>query len=133
MAPTVAGELVIFVNERTLLSVAIPVQLADRLFTEFPERVHNLLRTIGVSIDVALRECTELETVVLARTENRSVVGSLNEIALHYQLIAQRDSGRRKLSLSAVDRQPSRYLHGPLNYVHPADIAAEILTKQYGP
>jgi len=128
---TVAGDIIVFANERSLLSVAIPVQMVDRLFTEFPGRVYNLLRMIGVSTDVALRECAELETVVLARTKSRSVLGSLNEIALHYQLIAERDSGRGTLSLSAVERQLSRYLHGPLNYVHPADIAKQILTERY--
>ena len=121
-----------FWNERSLLSVAIPVQMVDRLLTEFPTRVYNLLRMIGVSTDVALRECAELETVVLARTKSRSVLGSLNEIALHYQLVAERDTGRGTLSLSAVERQLSRYLHGPLNYVHPADVAAQILTERYG-
>ena len=129
---TVAGDLIVFANERSLLSVAIPVQMADRLFTEFPARVYNLLRMIGVPTDVALRECAELESVVLARTESRSVLGSLNEIALHYQLVAERDSGRGTLSLSAVERRLSQYLHGPLNYVHPADIATQILTERYG-
>jgi len=60
------------------------------------------------------------------------VLGSLNENALHYQLVAERDSGRGTLSLSAVERQLSRYLHGPLNYVHPGDIATQILTEHYG-
>ena len=129
---TVAGDIIVFANERSLLSVAIPIQMVDRLFAEFPARVYNLLRMIGVPTDVALRECAELETVLLARTESRSVLGSLNEITLHYQLVAERDSGRGTLSLSAVERRLSRYLHGPLNYVHPADVAAQILTERYG-
>ena len=57
---------------------------------------------------------------------------SLNEIALHYQLVAESDSGRGRLSLSAVERRLSRYLHSPLSYVHPADIATQILTERYG-
>lgn len=133
VVPTVAGELIVLANERTLLSVAIPAQMADRLFVEFPARVYNLLRMIGVPTDIALRECAELETVLLARTESRSLLGSLNEIALHYQLVAERDSGRRTLSLSAVEKQLSRFLHSPLNYVRPGDIAIALLAEQYGP
>jgi hypothetical protein len=132
LVPTVAGELVVLANERTLLSVAVPVQMVDRLSTEFPARAYNLLRMIGVPTEFALQECAELETAMLARTKSRSVLGSLNEIALHYQLIAERDSGRNSLSLSAVERQLSRYLHGPLDYVHPADIARRILEEWYG-
>ena len=132
VVPTVAGELVVLANERTLLSVAVPVQMVDRLLTEFPARAYNLLRMIGVPTEFAQQECAELETVMLARTESRRVLGSLNEIALHYQMIAERDGGRRALSLSAVERQLARFLHSPLNYVHPADIARELLKKRYG-
>jgi hypothetical protein len=131
--PTAAGKLIVFANERTLLSVAIPVGMVDRLFEEFPARVYNLLRMIGVPPKVALRESAELETVLLARTKSRSVLGSLNEIALHYQLVAERDSGRGTLSLSAEERRLSRYLHGPLNYAHPADLAIALLAERYGP
>ena len=133
VVPIVAGELVVLANERTLLSVAVPVQMVDRIFIEFPARVYNLLRMIGVPTRIALQECAELETVMLARTESRSVLGSLNEIALHYQMIAERDSGRNSLSLSAVELQLSCFLHGPLNYMYPADIAASILAERYGP
>jgi len=129
VVPTVAGELVILANERTLLSVAEPVQMLDRLLNELPAKVYNLLRMISVPTEIALQECAELETAMLARTESRSVLGSLNEIALHYQLVAERDSGRNPLSLSAMERQLSRHLHGPLDYVPPADIARRILEE----
>ena len=100
---TVAGDIIDFANERSLLSVAILVQMVDRWFTEFPARVYNLLRMIGVPTDIALQECAELETVVLARTKSRGVLGSLNEIAPHYQPVAKCDSVRGTLSLSAVE------------------------------
>ncbi|HDS28932.1 MAG TPA: hypothetical protein ENN96_00440 [Candidatus Acetothermia bacterium] len=133
VVPTVAGELVVLVNERTLLSVAIPARMVDRLFTEFPARVYNLLRMIGVPPRITLQESAELETVMLARTESRSVLGSLNEVALQYQLIAEHDAGHRALSLSAAERTLSHWLHSPLDYVPPADIAAGILAERYGP
>jgi len=129
VVPTVAGELVILANERTLLSVAEPVQMLDRLLNELPAKVYNLLRMISVPTEIALQECAELETVMLARTESRSVLGSLNEIALHYQMIAERDAGRRELSLSAVGQQLARFLHRPLGYVHPADSARRTLEE----
>lgn len=36
------------------------------------------------------------------------------------------------LSLSAVEQQLSRFLHSPLDYVHPTDIARKILEDRYG-
>lgn len=129
---TVAGDLVVFANEKTLLSVAIPVRISSLLAVEFPKRVYNLLRMIGVPIRIASAECAELESVVLARTANRSVLGSLKEIPLHYQMIAERDAGLGTLSLSNEERVLSRYMHKPLGYERPAEIALRILRNRYG-
>jgi len=129
---TVAGELVVFANEKTLLSVAIPIEMVDRLVPCFADRVYNLLQMIGVPTDVALRECAELQPLEFAPTSNRSVIGSLNEIGLHYQLIAEGNAVRGELSLSTIERQLSRMLHKPLGYVHPAEVATQILQDRYG-
>lgn len=47
MVPTIAAEFVVFANERTLLSVAIPIEVNDRLASYFADRIYNLLRIIG--------------------------------------------------------------------------------------
>lgn len=129
---TVAGELVVFANERTLLSVAIPVEMVDRLVPCFADRVYNLLRMIDVPTDVALRECAELHPLAFAPTSNRSVIGSLNEIGWHHQLIAEWNAVRGGLSLSAIERQLSRMMHKPLGYAYPAEVATQILQDRYG-
>lgn len=130
--PTVAGELIVFANERTLLSVAIPIEELDTLISLFVARVYNLLRLLEVPEDVASQEIGEIREVEFAKTASRSVLGSLNEISLHYQLTAERDKGRQPLSLSAVELRLSRTLHKPLDYEHPAELAKELLTERYG-
>ena len=129
---TVAGDLVVLANERTLLSVAIPVEMVDRLVPCFADRVYNLLRMIDVPTDVALRECAELHSLAFAPTSSRSVIGSLNEIGWHYQLIAEGNAVRGELSLSAIERQLSRMMHKPLGYAYPAEVATQILQDRYG-
>ncbi len=132
VVPTVAGELIIFANEETLLSVALPIGMLDRLVPLFVARVYNLLMTIGVPEAVAARECAKMREVEFAKTSSRSVLGSLNQIAYYYQVVAARDPRRGPPSLSEAERQLSEYLHGPLDYVHPAEVAREQLARHYG-
>lgn len=131
--PTVAGELVVFANERTLLSIALPIEMLDRLALAFAARVYNLLVMIDVTAEIALRESAELRPVEFAKTTSKSVLGSLNEISLHYQLIAERHpASNPPLKLSEVELQLSQILHKPLDYIYPAEVARKLLTEHYG-
>jgi len=132
VVPTVAGELIVFASERTLLSVALPMEALDSLSAPFVTRVYNLLRMIGVPEGVAAKECAEMRETEFGRTASRSVLGSLHQIGLHYQLVAERDIGRRSLSLSDEELILSQTLHKPLDYVYPADVARELLAERYG-
>jgi hypothetical protein len=129
--PTAAGKLILFANERTLLSVALPIEMIDRLVPAFAARVYNLLMLIGVAEEIALRETAELRQVEFAKTTSRSVLGSMNEISLHYQLIAERDAVHEPLRLSEVELQLSRALHKPLAYVYPVEIVRKLLAEHY--
>lgn len=129
--PTAAGELIVFANERTLLSVALPVEIMDTLVSAFAARVYNLLVLINVAEEIASHEIAELKQMEFAKTTSRSVLGSLNEISLHYQLIAERDAADGALRLSEVELQLSQTLHKPLDYVYPAKVAKRLLTEHY--
>jgi hypothetical protein len=129
--PTAAGELVVFANERTLLSVALPIEMIGTLVPTFSARVYNLLMLTGVAEEIASRETAELGQVEFAKTTSRSVLGSLNEISIHYQLIAERDTASGPLKLSEAELQLSRALHKPLDYVYPVEIANRLLAEHY--
>jgi hypothetical protein len=130
--PTAAGELIVFANERTLLSVALPIEMIDTLVSAFAARVYNLLVQINVAEKTALRENAELRQVEFAKTTSRSILGSLNEISYHYQLIAERNTASGPLRLSEVELQLSQTLHKPLDYVYPAEVARRLLARHYG-
>lgn len=129
---TVGGELIVFANERTLLSVALPMAMVNALVPAFAARVYNLLVTIGVPEDMARRGSDELREIEFAKTSSRSVLGSLNQIVLHYQLKAERSLGSSPPVVSEAEVALSRTLHGPLDYVYPAEIAKQLLAKRYG-
>jgi hypothetical protein len=130
--PTAAGELIVFANERTLLSVALPIEMIDILVLAFVARVYNLLVTIDVAEKIAWRECAELRQVEFAKTTSRSILGSLNQISYHYQLIAEHNATSGPPGLSEAELQLSQTLHKPLDYAYPAEVARRLLAKHYG-
>jgi len=132
LVPTVAGDLIIFVNERSLLTVAVPEWEVENLVPLFRARVVNLLTMIGVSAEAAGRELSHLATVRFGRTASRSVIGSMNDMAWHYQVMADEGKGKEQLSLSEAEEELSRVPCSPLGYRYPADVAKELLHGKMG-
>lgn len=126
---TVAGDLVVFANAHTLLSVALPTSALSQLVPLFAARVYNLLRIIGVPQRCADREIASYQKVLFAKTADRSVLGSLNEIAHYYQYVAENSDPDAPISLQHSEQQLSQYLHKPLGYRYPAEVAIELCTK----
>ena len=104
---TAAGDLIVFVNAGTLLSVALPASAISQLIPLFVARVYNLLRIIGVPDRCANQEIASCQDLLFARTVDRSVLGSLNEIARYYQYVAEA-SGADSLSLGHHSLGPPR-------------------------
>lgn len=131
--PTAAGDLIMFVNERSLLSVALPAEAVDTLIPAFVARVYNLLRHLRVSTEVARRECDALLPVTYAKTASRSVLGSMNDIALGYQAkaVSALEAGRTP-RISEAELAMSRRFHSPLDHRLPVDVARSMLTEHHG-
>lgn len=127
LVPTYAGDLIIFVNELSLVSVAVPVWESDRLIPLFRVRVENFLRMIGVPQMAIDREIKHLAPVQYARTASRSILGSMNDIAWHYQIISEDAEHVAHLSLSDAELRISQMPFGALNYRFACDVAKELL------
>jgi hypothetical protein len=129
LVPTAAGDLIIFVNERTLLTVAVPEWEAENLAPWFRLRVANLLGMIGISAKRASREMKHLEHVQFARTASRRILGSLNDLAWNYQWLAEDAEGEEGLSLAHAELNLSQMPQRPLGYKTAADVAKELLEE----
>ncbi len=132
LIPTCAGDLIIFVNERSLITVAVPVWEAENLVPLFRTRVRNLLAMIGLPWDVIEREIGHLDPVRFAKTASRSVLGSMNNIAWHYQVRAEEAKDRGDLRLSPVEFKLGQMPFSPLDYRFPTEVAEELLMERYG-
>ncbi|MCJ7624697.1 MAG: hypothetical protein MUO76_14440 [Anaerolineaceae bacterium] len=123
LIPTFSGDLIIFVNEKTLLTVAVPVWESDNLIPQFCLRVANLLGMIGIHPKVIADEISHLDNIQFAKTASRSVLGSMNDFAAIYQIVAEGSD----MSLSNAELNLSQTPCKPLGYSVPAEAAKELL------
>ena len=75
----------LFISERSRLPVVIPIREAKHLETLFPEAVCDVLAAVGVGpVDVA-GERAKMSEIAFGRTNNRSLLGTLNDFAFMAQ------------------------------------------------
>jgi hypothetical protein len=74
-------EVALFVNERTLIPVLIPLAPNFTLVQRFSEHLAPVLSAHGVAAPFIEDELRLMQDVVFAKTENRSVVGIMKEFA----------------------------------------------------
>lgn len=72
-------QVALFVNERTLLPVFVPLAPATGLAARFPEQLGRVLEGLGTPLEFVLQEVGAMDEAVYAKTANRSVVGSMND------------------------------------------------------
>jgi len=69
----------LFVNERTLLPVLVPLAPASELVQRFPVYFAELLDALEINAEFITSEYEEMDDVVYAKTGSRSLLGSMND------------------------------------------------------
>lgn len=131
LVSTAAGDLILLVNERTLLSVAVPVQDANSLIPIFRIRVMNLLAMIHIPLGIIEREVMNLNEIRFGKATNHTVIGSMNMLAWAYQEKAKGVKAGEGISLSDVELDMSAMVSSQLGNQNPADLAKTLLLSHY--
>ena len=98
-------QVALFVNERTLLPVLMPLAPASSLVERFPQYLFKVLLSPGVSESFMQQELNYLDEVVYCKSTNRSIIGILNMFTYHlegYQSIHY-DNDWYELSMMMAD------------------------------
>ncbi|SFB97729.1 hypothetical protein [Collimonas sp. OK412] len=74
-------QLVLLVNERTLLPVLLPLAPATTLADRFPQQLESVLTAHGVARERIAAEIAQMSEVRYAKTASRSHVGVMNEFS----------------------------------------------------
>ncbi|PRH40726.1 DUF6933 domain-containing protein [Burkholderia vietnamiensis] len=107
-------QVVLCVNEHTLLPVLMPLAPVTTLPARFPEALATVLQAHGwdaAKIDAEMQHMRDCE---IAKTANRSVVGTLNEFAFLARVWKEEqdappDLHRLSMKLADVPCKPLRY------------------------
>src|SRR5439155_20850944 len=86
--------------ELTLLPVLVPLAPAATVVSRFPKSLSTVLRSHGIDDALIDHELTEMADHRLAKTENRSVVGIMNEFVFLAGAHRQSDGEVDLLALS---------------------------------
>ena len=87
-------------NERTLLPVLMPLAPASTLAARFPHELASILRGHGAIQAFIAGEVAAMGEVSVAKSSNRSVVGTMNEFAFLAEGYREDMEGTDLLALS---------------------------------
>ena len=126
LIPTPAGELYLFLNEQSLLVVAVP-RSTPNLLRGFVARVGNVLSMIGVSNKRIEREIEHFREARVGKTLSKRVLGVMNDAARRCQERAARATLESKLSLSDLELSLALMPQATLGFRTPAEVAVSLL------
>ena len=93
-------QIVLLVNERTLLPVLMPLAPAATLASRIPAAVKEVLIALDLPADFIQVEIEGMTDIVYAKTANRSVLGMMNQFAFIAEVMKDRASPVDTLALS---------------------------------
>ena len=117
------GQVVLFVNERSLLPVLVPAAPAARLATRFQAAAADMLLRLGVPAPVVDLERREMEQVRIGRTASRQVLGSMTDFA--YLMESYRLD---PIALDDLALKLAQAPCGPIGMKRPAEVVLELVT-----
>ena len=71
--------MILLVSEKSRLPVLVPARQLESFEKRFRRSLRDLLREIGIPAKAIRRELAEMEELVYARTNSRSVLGTMND------------------------------------------------------
>ena len=79
-------QLVLLVNEKTMLPVVMPLAPANEITLHFPNYLGQVLFEHGVPREFIEREIALMRQVTVCKTQNRSLVGMMNQFTYHAEV-----------------------------------------------
>ena len=118
--------LMIFVSDRSLLPIIMPLRERHEMLKNFKLRLALLLIHLDVDAHLISAELDQMETVVIAPTANRSVLGSMNDFSQIAKWYYRDDE---VIDLLYTNQRLARIPCGPIDYQIPDQLAPALLSK----
>ncbi len=122
---------ILFVNDKTLFNfIAADVSRADirDLGVLFKSLLQCVLSDEGLEASAKEKIMSEYNELGYAKTQNRSVLGSMNDLVFHYKYLIQDAGGVHSHEIPGIIQKLNRMPMGALEYAYPI----EALRAMYG-
>lgn len=125
--PVKGGSVILFVHSPTRLAVVVPAGERARVEKAFVRRAGLLFRKLAFPEQLVQSEVGALEPITYARTTDRSMIGSMNEIAFQLQDAVEGLVPGFGARSSDFEFEMSKMPHGPLGYRYPVAVAWDLI------
>jgi hypothetical protein len=115
---------ILLVSERSRLPVLVEARKIGSFEDRFRRALADLLHDIGVPVENIQRELAEMRELFYGRTNNRSVLGTMNDFTFFLRVALSEEPDK---SLPELALELSEILCGPLGYGRPRDVARSLL------
>lgn len=121
-----------FTNEKSLYTFLLPKVLKANLKNIEHEFLINLsynLQNEGFGLEVINRVMQEYQEIGFAKTVSKSVLGSMNDFAYHYEFQIMREGGIENIRIHHLNKEINRIPMGALKYKYPIEALKNLLTE----
>ena len=118
--------LIILVSEQSLLPVIMPLRERKQLLPSFCSRLSELLFHLDVSEKAVSLELANMEQALIARTSNRSVLGTMNQFIQDSKIYMQMHD---EFNLIDLELWLAETPCGPKEYRYPDKLAPLLLSE----
>ena len=118
--------LVMYTSASTLLTVVAPGRAIRTTLPAFRQRLPALLRRLGLPDGWVDAQARAAEEVFVARTSNRRVLGSMNDLANQIWFVAAEQHSFQALDLESLELELAEVPLSMIRYRHPAAVAREL-------
>ncbi len=122
-------QFILAVSSTSRLAVVLRASPYAKFAERLPTAIGDLLRSIGINKDSVESEVLEMKDTVLAKTIDRSIIGTLNDYSKHLQFCARSDLDDPLLLSQKLSDIPSLVMQG----TWPIKVTVELFQKQQLP
>ena len=122
----VEPEVVLFINERTLLCVPVPILPMEDFYERFIEQMAYLLHDIGVPVTQIREEMEQMRAYQVGPTQRMSIVTSLNYMMWRLE---EELFDKKFKSLERVALRLAEFPLKSIGFRHPRELGVELFQQ----
>jgi hypothetical protein len=132
LVPIMGGELLIFLNERSLLTIVLEPSAVNDLRASFPNQVIQLLENLELPEAFIQEVNSEISSISIAATDSRRMLALHRDASYYYQDSVDFIPPDRIRNQIEMENHMVNWLYGPSPYQRPIDLLHEIVQEVVG-